>query len=58
MRTENMALALERAVALAQDAQLLKTQSDNAKKFASAHGGATRRTTEAVREWITDSTVR
>ena len=52
MRTENMALAL------AQDAQLLKTQSDNAKKFASAHGGATRRTTEAVREWITDSTVR
>jgi hypothetical protein len=53
-----MALALEMAVALAQDAQLLKTQSDNAKKFASAHGGATLRTTEAVREWITDSTVR
>lgn len=58
MRAENMALALEMAVALAQDAQLLKTQSDNAKKFASAHGGATLRTTEAVREWITDSTVR
>jgi 3-deoxy-D-manno-octulosonic-acid transferase len=54
MRAENMAMALESAVALVQDTPRLHTHSENAKRFASEHGGATHRTANAVRHWLMD----
>jgi 3-deoxy-D-manno-octulosonic-acid transferase len=54
IRAENIAMALESAVALAQDTPRLITHSENAKRFASEHGGATQRTADAVRHWLKD----
>lgn len=58
MRAENMAMALDSAVALTQDTPRLNAYSENAKRFASEHGGATQRTADAVRHWLTDSAAR
>jgi 3-deoxy-D-manno-octulosonic-acid transferase len=51
-RVANMAMALERAVALVQNSERLETHAAKASKFAKQHGGATLRTTEAVHEWL------
>jgi len=58
LRVANMAMALESAVALVQNSELLKTHAVKALSFAKQHGGATQRTADAVREWlIKDSAV-
>ena len=52
LRVANMAMALEKAVALVQNRALLDSYSGKASTFAKQHGGATLRTTDAVREWL------
>jgi 3-deoxy-D-manno-octulosonic-acid transferase len=52
LRVDNMAMALEKAVALVQNRALLDAHSGKASTFAKQHGGATLRTTDAVREWL------
>jgi 3-deoxy-D-manno-octulosonic-acid transferase len=51
-RVANMAMALEKAVALVQNRALLEDHSGKASNFAKQHGGATLRTEDAVREWL------
>jgi 3-deoxy-D-manno-octulosonic-acid transferase len=51
-RVANMSLAIEKAVALAQNTQLLKVHATKATQFAKQHGGATQRTAVAVRECL------
>jgi 3-deoxy-D-manno-octulosonic-acid transferase len=52
LRVANMAMALEKAVALVQNRALIDAHSGKASTFAKQHGGATLRTTDAVREWL------
>jgi 3-deoxy-D-manno-octulosonic-acid transferase len=52
LRVANMAMALEKAVALVQNRALLEDHSGKASNFAKQHGGATLRTADAVREWL------